>query len=41
MIQIAFDSSMAGRSERPPRVGVNLIDVLAQDFPVQLFVLKS
>lgn len=40
MLQIAFYSKM-GRNERPPRVGVNLIDVLAQDFPAQLFRLRS
>jgi len=40
ILQIAFDSK-AGRNERPPRVGVNLIDVLAQVFPVQLFGLRS
>jgi len=40
ILQIAFDSK-AGRNERPPRVGVNLFDVLAQVFPVQLFGLRS
>lgn len=40
VLQIAFDSKV-GRNERPPRVGVNLIDVIAQVFPVQLFQLRS
>jgi hypothetical protein len=40
ILQTAFDSK-AGRNERPPRVGVNLIDVLAQVSPVQLFGLRS
>jgi hypothetical protein len=37
----AFNYYLAGRNERPPRVGVNLIFVLAQVAPAQLFLSKT
>jgi hypothetical protein len=40
MLQLVFESQM-GRNERPPRIGVNLIDVFAQVSPVQFLQLRS
>jgi len=40
MLQLVLKSKM-GRNERPPRIGVNLIGVCAQVFPVQFFQLRS
>jgi hypothetical protein len=37
----AFNYFKAGRNERPPRVGVNLILVLAQVAPAQLFLSRT
>jgi hypothetical protein len=40
MLQITFDPKV-GRNERPPRVGVNLIDVLAQVLPCTALAIEK